>query len=309
MQTASHMLYLSHKAGMDLGKRGDVGMKDKKKRPVIFSVLFSAVIAVGAWIAWGNTALTTQEIKVTSSKLPQSFEGLRIAQVSDLHNGEFGQDNGTLIETLKGCRPDLIVLTGDLIDSYHTDLARSIAVAKKAAEIAPTYFVPGNHEARISTYQELIAGLTDSGVVVLQNTAAVLERDGAHITLLGVCDPSFQTDYLSGDEGAVMDAALSEGMKRADGYTVLLSHRPELFAHYVSHQVDLVFSGHAHGGQVRLPFVGGVVAPGQGLFPQYDAGLYAENTTTMIVSRGLGNSLFPFRVNNRPEIVVVELSK
>lgn len=284
-------------------------MIHKKKRIIILSVFLAVLVVITVWIAWGNTALTINEIIITNDKIPQSFSGYRIAQISDLHNTEFGDDNAKLIEKLKECKPDIIVLTGDLVDSYHTDIDVSIAFAEKAVQIAPSYFVTGNHEARIEKYNELLDRLANTGVTVLQNDSVILEKNNETFTLLGVSDPSFQADYLFNEESSVMNSTLVDLMKGINGYTVLLSHRPELFDTYVSNKVDLVLSGHAHGGQFRLPFVGGIVAPGQGLFPKYDGGLYTEKNTSMVVSRGIGNSIIPFRVNNRPEIVVVELSR
>lgn len=280
----------------------------KKKLMIVISLIIAVLIAVSVWIAWGNTALMINEISVKSDKIPQNFSGYRIAQVSDLHNAQFGEDNEKLIEKLKECKPDIIVLTGDLIDSYHTNIDVSISFAEKAVKIAPTYFVTGNHEARIENCNEFLSRLADKGVTVLQNESVVLSAGNEKINLLGVSDPSFKADYLFGDEKAVMDSEVSNLMNEADGYTVLLSHRPEMFDVYVKNNVDLVLSGHAHGGQFRLPCFGGLVAPGQGFFPEYDGGLYVMNDTKMIVSRGIGNSIIPFRVNNRPEIVLVELS-
>jgi len=175
-------------------------------------------------------------------------------------------------------------------------------------DIAPVYYVTGNHEARISEYGKLKTALEITGVTVLENERTVLEKDGDTITLLGIDDPSFTADYLTGDSAAVVKNTLDDLVTEGVGYTVLLSHRPELFDVYAESGVNLVFSGHAHGGQIRLPFIGGLAAPNQGLFPKYDAGLFTEGDTNMVVSRGLGNSLFPFRVNNRPEIVVVQLT-
>lgn len=280
----------------------------KKKLMIVISLIIAVLIAVSVWIAWGNTALMINEISVKSDKIPQNFSGYRIAQVSDLHNAQFGEDNEKLIEKLKERKPDIIVLTGDLIDSYHTNIDVSISFAEKAVQIAPTYFVTGNHEERIEKCNEFLGRLADKGVTVLQNESVVLSKGNESINLLGVSDPSFQTDYLFGDEKAVMDSVVSNLMNETDGYTVLLSHRPEMFDIYVKNSVDLVLSGHAHGGQFRLLRFGGLVAPGQGFFPKYDGGLYVMNDTNMIVSRGIGNSIIPFRVNNRPEIVLVELS-
>ena len=226
-----------------------------------------------------------------------------------MHNAEFGEENSKLLEVLSEVKPHVIVLTGDLIDSRHTDIEIALDFAGKAVQIAPVYYVTGNHEARIPEYEQLKTGLIDLGVNVLENQKAQITRDGESITLMGVQDPSFSTDYLFGDAESVSRQAITSLQNESDGYTVLLSHRPELFDLYVDTGVDLVFSGHAHGGQFRMPVIGGLVAPNQGLFPKYDAGLFAEENTKMIVSRGMGNSIIPFRINNPPEVVIVELKR
>lgn len=265
--------------------------------------------ALVLWLIWGNRALTVTHLTVEGQQLPAPFSGLRIAQVSDLHNAQFGPDNQDLLALLEVENPDLIVLTGDLVDSRRTDLEVGISFGTRAAQIAPTYFVPGNHEARLSgeDYAALKQGLEAGGVTVLENRLATLERDGAYITLAGVYDLGFYTDSMGKDTALVTDTLLSGLGLEEQEYTVLLSHRPELLDSYAAHPVDLVFAGHAHGGQIRLPGIGGLAAPGQGLFPKYDAGLFTQEGTQMVVSRGLGNSIFPLRVNNRPELVVVEL--
>lgn len=277
-----------------------------KRRKKIIGILFVLCAVLVGWIAWGNTALMINEMTIKNDRIPPAFSGFRIAQISDLHNAEFGEDNEKLLFMLEECEPDIILITGDLVDSRRTDIEIGIAFAEKAAKIAPTYYVTGNHEARIDEYEELIKGLEQVGVHVLQNECVLLEQSGETIAIAGIEDPSFATDYLFGDSETVTKDILSELMD-ANSYTVLLAHRPELFSTYVECKADLVFSGHAHGGQFRLPLVGGVVAPNQGLFPEYDAGLYSEQSTDMVVSRGIGNSILPFRVNNRPEIVLVEL--
>ena len=146
-----------------------------------------------------------------------------------------------------------------------------------------------------------------AGVVILEDARTEISLGGETITLIGVNDPSFRTNDLSGDSVTVMDAKLTQLHGDDNEFTILLSHRPELFDTYVKNNIDLVLSGHAHGGQLRLPFIGGLVAPHQGMFPEYDAGLYTEENTNMIVSRGVGNSIFPFRINNRPEVILIEL--
>ena len=279
--------------------------KLNKKMVLIVSVL--VILCIGIWTLWGNTALEVNEYEIVSDRIPEAFSGFRIAQVSDLHNAEFGEGNEKLIELLSQTDPDMIVITGDLIDSRHTDIEIALEFARQAIKLAPVYYVSGNHEARVHEYEDLKMGLAEAGVIVLEDQKVQITREGESITLMGIDDPSFQEDYLFGDAVSVTSSALSELQNESDRYTVLLAHRPELFETYVDAGVDLVFSGHAHGGQFRLPFVGGLVAPNQGFFPEYDAGLFSEGSTTMIVSRGVGNSIIPIRFNNRPEIVVAEL--
>ena len=265
------------------------------------------LVVISARIVLGNTNLEITEYYVSSSRIPDPFDGFEFAQISDLHNAEFGDENEDLLVLLSQIKPDVIILTGDLIDSRHTDIEIALDFAGKAAQICPVYYVTGNHESRIPEYAELKMGLTEAGVTVLENQKVQITKDGESITLLGIQDPSFRTDYLFGDAESVSRQAITSLQNEYDGYTVLLSHRPELFELYVDTGVDLVFSGHAYGGQFRLPFVGGLVAPNQGFFPKYDAGQFVGKNTTMIVSRGVGNSIFPFRINNPPELVVVEL--
>ena len=278
-----------------------------KKKRIILSV-FAVLILVTTWIVWGNTAVELNTETVLSKKLPESFDGFRIVQISDLHNAQFGEGNGKLLSLIETANPDLIAITGDLIDSRKTDLEVALQFAEKAVRIAPCYYVTGNHEARIAECETLKSELCNLGVVVLENLAVGIEKNGEVISLVGVEDPSFETDYLFGDANAVMSEQLN-ALATNEWFTVLLSHRPELFSCYAEHEIDLVLSGHAHGGQFRLPFVGGLIAPNQGLFPQYDAGRFEENGTTMIISRGIGNSILPFRINNRPEVVLIELKR
>ena len=280
----------------------------KRKSKTILTLISLLLIIFIGWTLWGNTALEVNEYEIVSDRIPQRFDGFRIAQVSDLHNAEFGEGNSKLIQLLSQTEPDIILLTGDLIDSRQTNIKIALAFAQEAMKIAPVYFVSGNHEARVSEYEDLKMGLAEAGVIVLENQKVEITREGESITLVGIDDPSFQESYLFGDAESVARQAIDDLQNESDGYTILLSHRPELFELYVETGMDLVFSGHAHGGQFRLPFIGGLVAPNQGFFPKYDAGLFSEENTNMIVSRGVGNSIVPLRFNNRPEIISVDLN-
>lgn len=278
-------------------------MTVKKKTLCVLAGIFLVLIV---WTVWGNTALERNTYTIRSPELPDVFDGYRIAQVSDLHNAEFGGGNQRLLDMLREAEPDMIAITGDLIDSRKTNIAVALAFAEEAVRIAPCYYVSGNHEARVPEYRELKAGLEAAGVTVLDDARVEIEISGKSITIIGVNDPSFLADYLTSD-AAVMDRKISELSSEDASFTILLSHRPELFDTYAAHDMDLVLTGHAHGGQFRLPLIGGLIAPNQGLFPKYDDGLYSEGNTNMIVSRGLGNSIIPFRFNNRPEVVLIEL--
>lgn len=266
------------------------------------------LIVLIVWTIWGNTALMVSTVTISSSRLPSEFSGFRIAQVSDLHNAEFGEGNAILLQAISGAEPDVIVFTGDLVDARHTDIDIALDFAEEAVQIAPVYYVTGNHEASLSQYSELKTGLEAVGVVVFEDDAIQLENKGGYVTLIGLSDPNFTIKGdMFNEVPAMIGTKLNSLMGGETGYTILLSHRPELFDTYISCGVDLVFSGHAHGGQFRLPLIGGLVAPNQGFFPKYDAGLYTAGNTNMVVSRGIGNSIISFRFNNRPEVVLVKL--
>ena len=285
-------------------------MKKRLSKKALISVctLIAVLLVLIIWTIWGNTALMVSTVTVSSNRIPTAFNGFLIAQVSDLHNAVFGENNVELLQILSECKPNIIVVTGDLVDAEHTDIDVALDFAKEAAQIAGTYYVTGNHEGSLSQYDELKTGLESMGVVVLEDASMQLEYNGEKVTLIGLSDPSFTLKgNMIGEVPAMVDTKLRGLIGDKDDYTILLSHRPELFETYVNCGVDLVLSGHAHGGQFRLPFIGGLVAPNQGLFPKYDAGLYTKGDTNVIVCRGLGNSIIPIRFNNRPEIVLLEL--
>lgn len=262
-----------------------------------FGVLILAGVIL--WILWGNKALMVTSVSISSEKLPESFYGFRILQVSDLHNDTFGPDNQRLLDAVREANPDIVVITGDLVDSYDPQPEIAIRFVRRVAQIAQVYFIPGNHEARLERYPELRQALWECGAVVLENETVTLSRKDDTIALSGIMDPFFY--------GKETETVLRH-QSRENRYSVLLTHRPEQFEVYAEHGFDLVLAGHVHGGQFRLPLIGGLFAPDQGWFPKYDGGLYTENGCTMVVSRGLGNSSFPFRLNNRPELILVELT-
>lgn len=276
------------------------------KKKLRWMIVLIIVIAILVWMIWGNITVGVTRYSVENERLPAVFDHYKIAVVSDLHNAELGEDNKRLVSAIEKEKPDMIAITGDLVDSGRTDIGVAENLIRQLAMIAPCYYVTGNHEAWIGEqYQKLEKILLNEGVVILHDQSVSMTKNDEIIQIVGLDDPDF-TDRDSSIQESMLERKLEE-MELTGEFCILLSHRPEVFNTYVAENIDLVLCGHAHGGQFRIPGVGGLVAPNQGLLPKYDAGEYSENNTTMIVSRGIGNSVIPVRINNRPEIVVVEL--
>ena len=284
---------------------GESIMKKSKKIIRFFIVLSVMLSIITVWIICENQNIQVNEITIKSGILPDEFCGYKIVHISDLHNTEFGEDNEYLLTLIKNSAPDIIVITGDIIDSRNTNTQIARNLINNASKIAPVYYVTGNHEARVSEENRIDSVLLNENITILHNEDTFINKDNGKIQIIGVDDP----DYVSASYSEDYINYELEKYNDSEYFKILLSHRPELFDTYVSNNIDVVFSGHAHGGQFRLPFIGGVIAPHQGLFPEYDSGLYTKNNTNLIVSRGLGNSIFPFRINNPPEIIIVTLER
>ncbi|UJF16512.1 metallophosphoesterase [Jeotgalibaca sp. MA1X17-3] len=282
-------------------------MKNKKK---VLLTLVSLTIGFILFFYWQNNSITTHEIEFKNSDIPEAFEGFKILHLSDLHNKEFGTKQDGLLTKIEHIDPDLIVITGDLIDSNRPNLDIAMDLIKEAINIAPIYYVSGNHEAWSGLYDELKNNLEANGVIVLDNQADEFHHHLDSIRIVGLSDPSFtERDWKDHNDSIPIEDTLSNLIEDDTTFTILLSHRPELFEWYSKEKIDLVFSGHAHGGQIRIPFMGGLIAPNQGLFPSLTEGIHTKNNTSLIISRGLGNSIIPVRVFNSPELIVVTLSK
>ncbi len=249
-----------------------------------------------------NNRLEITKYTYETNALSVSFNGFRIVHLSDLHNKVFAENNETLLREIRALEPDIIVLTGDFIDaSNHTDIDAALLFMQQIPSVAPTYYVLGNHEHDIGKTQleDFLTKTQEYGVHYLYNETVQIEsQTGQTFSLIGVDDLSLQANILN---------TLAE--EAPDTFRVLLAHEPQYFqAYYAESGVDLIFSGHTHGGQFRIPFLNiGVFGPDQGFFPKYSAGEFHEKNSTMYLSRGLGNSGFPLRLNNHPEIVCVTL--
>lgn len=233
---------------------------------------------------------------ISIKDLPASFDKFTILHLSDLHEKQFGKNQDKLMQQVNSTKYDIVVITGDLLSKYKNSISASIELINRLNS-KPIYFVSGNHEwwANYDEFKEL---LLNNGVEVLDNRAEKITKDGKHIWLAGVDDPYLHKDRL--------DKALEDIDTQAP--KVLLAHAPEIFSSAVKEKIDLVLVGHTHGGQIRIPLYGGaLIAPGQGMFPKLDYGLFKHEDTTMIINSGLGESILPVRINNRPEIGLIEL--
>lgn len=251
------------------------------------------------WLYWQNNSLVVSRYEYRSDQISPAFQGFRIVQLSDLHIREFGFQQLGLLSRVRDEQPDLIVITGDLVDSRHLNSAAAVELVAHAAKIAPVYFVSGNHELGLpeGEWEKLRQGIQEAKGVLLNNEVASISRQGETIGLIGLGDESLADETLS---------SLTAGMDAREA-RILLAHEPQYLQRYNAGGADLVFSGHTHGGQFRLPGLGGLFAPGQGYFPKLSAGIHEKEGTTLVISRGLGNSSVPFRVFNRPEVVSIEL--
>ena len=292
------------------GKKMEVTKKKVQKRTSLTPrkkfvrwMIFVCFLLLCLWVLYDNVSIQTTLYEIQITEEYADLDDFTIVQISDLHNARFGKEQTRLLAAVAEQEPDLIAITGDLVDSSHTDMDVAMEFIEQAVEIAPVYYVTGNHEGWIGgTYNELEVRLEAAGVFVLNDTMYSGQYEGLALNIAGLKDPN-----MPGNNIVLAKQTLPALLEDVEGYTILLSHRPELFDTYVNSNANLVLAGHYHGGQFRIPFIGGVIAPGAGLFPDYTEGTFMEGNTTMVVSRGLGNSVIPVRINNRPEVVVVKL--
>lgn len=279
----------------------------QKKTIIIISIIIIMIVLSSLYLYYENTKLQVSNYNIINHNIPIDFNNYKIVQISDFHNNKSNTLTNDLIKEIEKQKPNIIVLTGDLIDSNKTDIEVAINFIKNINNIAPIYFVSGNHESNISSYSKLKEQIEENKVIILDNKTEVLKINESEINLIGIDDPRMAYESFVSDS-EIIKGELDNAKYDDNKYNILLSHRPELFDTYVEKELDLVLVGHAHGGQIRIPFIGGIVAPNQGLFPKYTSGIFEESKTTMVVNRGIGNSILPFRINNRPELVVITIN-
>lgn len=266
-----------------------------KNSKIRFWLLVTAAICV-ILIYIDNTRISVSEYEYYDTRITN--DNYKIVQLSDFHNAHLGLSYKALINKIKKLDPDIIVVTGDMVDSNHTDVEGALKFAKDLTDITTTYYVTGNHEYWLynKDLDCLFDGLRSAGVNIMLNEAVTINADGYDFSLIGLDDRNLTDNTLS---------ELTDGT--GTNLKVLLAHEPDYFDKYVYAGVDLILAGHVHGGQFRFPVIGGLLSPEHGFFPEYDAGSFEKGQATMIVNRGIGNSVIRVRLFNNPEIVCVTL--
>lgn len=284
-------------------------MKKFRKRKIALSIISVLLVCSIGLLLYGNFYVDVQQIHVFTDKLPDSFHNYLIAHITDYHNRSSSLVDKQIIASLKAEQPDIIVITGDLIDCKTTDVEIALDFVSEISGIAPVYYVTGNHEANLSqnnqeAFETLLKGLTDLNVTLLRNNSVVIKnKAGDSFNLHGIDDPYFYGNYSQVFQRT--EILCDDLNMNTDEFNVLLAHHPETLSVYYKYNIDLIFSGHAHGGQVTF-FGKAIMAPDQIKFPPYTEGLYKMGNTQMILSRGIGYSFLPIRAFCNPHLIYAE---
>lgn len=266
----------------------------------------TVIILLFANIIYCNKALEVTNYKLTSNKLKTNF---RIALISDQHNKQFGKNDSKLVQRIAEQKPDIIAVDGDMVtdDFINDNVMKNLL--KQLTKIAPTYCCLGNHERNIATQIDFKADIESCGAILLDNESAEIKKSGESILIGGLSDFPFY-DFNEGIDDVPEKIFWNDFCgKIKNQYSILLHHQPEYIYDMISNSpVDLVLCGHTHGGLIRIPFIGGLFAPNQGFFPKYDKGEFDINHTKMIITSGLGNSNILPRINNCPEICIIDIN-
>lgn len=276
-------------------------MQIKNNQIIKLSYSILVGIIIGMKIYKSNNLVTISRYRFGTRN------NVKILHISDLHNKAFGRNQCYIRRVVLDEKPDVIFITGDLVHNKQNSSAKRLI--QVLSRLGPIYFVPGNHEYMAGNYDEFGEWLLDHNVCVLQNKLVKTTIKDCILKIYGLDDPMAlgHKKMYACDIKRALEVLDSKAINVENSVKILLVHRPELLDIYSEYEFDFVFSGHAHGGQFRIPFLGGFIAPNQGLFPKYSEGVLSQNNTVEIISRGLGNSVIPLRINNHPEIVVVTI--
>ena len=283
----------------------------------IIFIFIGIFILMYLYIKYNVNTLEVTKYVVENKKVPKEFDGYNIVQISDLHSKLFGENNKKLIQKIKLLNPDIVVVTGDLIDGENNNYNVALDFMKEISKLYRVYYIIGNHEQKSlikkykDEYKDYFNKLHQIDFVNLDNNKVEIVKGESNINLYGLTVPYSCYKYLfDNQETTSIDIDFLEeklGKVDREQFNILLAHTPFYFDEYEKWGADLTLCGHVHGGIVRLPIVGGLLSPDRKFFPKYDLGEYTKNKSTMIVSKGLGGSKVLIRVNCKPEIVNIKL--
>ncbi len=294
----------------------------KKFKKLIYVISFFIFLIL--FLYWQNDTLQVSKYRLEYDNLPEEFDKFRIVQISDMHGKTFGVGNTALARRIKALKPDILFATGDMMSSTIDDGKAFLDFIDKLDNTCPIYMCLGNHEQIARwindngdtnvNYYSFIQEVKKRGVVLLDNEKTTITKGKSKILLSGLTLELYhysRRDIEPYDENLSLNVSYMEGMigKKEDGFNILLAHNPAYFKEYASWGADLTLSGHIHGGIIQIPFKGGLLSPERVFFPEYDAGLFENNSSKMIVNRGLGYSVINIRIFNRPDISFIELNK
>lgn len=282
-------------------------------------IFICILILIFIYIKYNKNTLEIKKYTIESEKIPKEFDGYNIVQVSDLHSKLFGKNNKKLIDKIKSLNPDIITITGDLVDGENNNYDVALDFMNQISNLYKVYYIIGNHEqkALIKKYKNEYEGyfekLNKINFIDLNNQKSILQQKNASINIYGLTIPYACYKYLF-DNKQTLDINSNYlieklGALNKDEFNILLAHTPKYFDEYEKWGADLILCGHIHGGIIRIPFIGGLLSPDRKFFPKYDLGKYTQNKSQMIVSKGLGGSKILIRINCKPEIVSIKLKQ
>jgi len=288
----------------------------KRNKRVCFFVLAILALSIAIEILISNFVITAKFYTISKENVPFSFDGYRIVLISDLHDREFGYNSQRLINVIHKQSPDIVIMAGDMISTGDKDWEVFLKLSESLAEKYKTYYVVGNHEQNLTGEQltDLVAKIENTGVIVLDNEITVIEKNTEKINLYGLWFHlryyrDLRSEYQKENYFGIESITKILGTPDKEEFNVLITHNPVYFNTYSEWGSDLTLSGHMHGGMIRLPFVGGLFSPEKELFPKFDSGVFYNDNSFLVVSRGLGNGNLGFRFLNCPEVTVITLKR
>ena len=271
-----------------------------KKKGIILVMSAAIMLVIGAmYIYKGSKTIDITTYQIKSEKISN---GIRIALLTDLHSTEIDEGNKNLIQSIKDCKPDIICYSGDMINWSDTNYEVTLNLTRELVKIAPVYYGLGNHEyyKYVKKNRDFMDMFQKAGATMLNNTYETIEIKGNTIDIGCICEAPEQYEKYKPD--------IVNQMEQSKNFKLLLAHAPELYMGTLNDKdINLALAGHAHGGQIRIPYIGGLYTPDQGFLPKLTTGMYEYDKTTLIISRGLGDHTFVPRINNNPELVIIDI--